>query len=253
MPRLNFESYVICTSPRSGSTLLCKLLAATRVTGNPGSLFHKPSIDAWLKYYKLEATAFPSRKATLDAIFDAAKARGRGETDVFGLRLQRGSFAFFMDQLDFLYPDAQTDVERVEAAFGRTLFIHLTREDKLDQAISCIRAEQTGLWHLGADGTELERQEVRREDRYDADAIRTQLSEFAEFDKEWRSWFDEQSIKPLEVSYDLLAQAPQRVLADVLIALGADASIANDVPTPTAKLADETNRDWRTRFELEIT
>lgn len=174
--------------------MLCKLLAATRVVGNPGSLFHKPSIDAWLKYYKLDATAFPSRKATLDGIFDAARARGRGETDVFGLRLQRGSFAFFMDQLDFLYPNGQADVERIEAAFGQTLFIHLTREDKLDQAISYIRAEQTGLWHLGADGTEIERQEVRRKDRYDADAIRAQLSEFAEFDKEWRSWFDEQSI-----------------------------------------------------------
>lgn len=143
MPRLNFGSYVICTSPRSGSTVLCKLLAATRVVGNPGSLFHKQPIYAWLKYYKLETSAFPSRKATLDAFFDAAKARGRGEKDVFGLRFQRGSFAFFMDQLDFLYPDRQTDVERIKAAFGRTQFIHLTREDKLDQAISCIRAART--------------------------------------------------------------------------------------------------------------
>ncbi|HBF29284.1 Stf0 family sulfotransferase, partial [Rhizobium sp.] len=28
-----FSSYVICTSPRSGSTLLCKLLAATGISG----------------------------------------------------------------------------------------------------------------------------------------------------------------------------------------------------------------------------
>ena len=30
----NFDSYVICTSPRSGSTLLCQLLAATGVAGD---------------------------------------------------------------------------------------------------------------------------------------------------------------------------------------------------------------------------
>lgn len=233
--------------------MLCKLLAATRVVGNPGSLFHKPSIDAWLDYYGLKATAFASRKKTLDTIFDAAIARGRGETDVFGLRLQRGSFAFFMDQLYFLYPDSRTDVEGIEAAFGRTLFIHLTREDKLDQAISYVRAEQTGLWHRAADGTDLERQEIRREDGYDADAIRAQMSKFVEFDQAWRSWFDQQSIKPLSVSYELLTQAPQKALADILTALGADASIADDIPIPTAKLADDTSRDWRRRFELEST
>ncbi|MEM1201062.1 MAG: Stf0 family sulfotransferase, partial [Pseudomonadota bacterium] len=30
-----FDAYVICTSPRSGSTLLCKLLAPTGIAGKP--------------------------------------------------------------------------------------------------------------------------------------------------------------------------------------------------------------------------
>ncbi|MDX8350726.1 Stf0 family sulfotransferase, partial [Cognatiyoonia sp. IB215446] len=147
MPTPPFKSYVICTSPRSGSTMLCKLLAETKVAGNPGSLFHKPSIDAWLDYYDLDTTEFATRRELLDGVFGAATARGKGETEVFGLRLQRGSFAFFMDQVRFLYPDSASDVDRIKAAFGPTLFIYLSREDKLDQAISYIRAEQTGLWH----------------------------------------------------------------------------------------------------------
>ena len=40
-----YESYVLCTSPRSGSTLLCKLLAATGVAGNPDSYFHRPAVS----------------------------------------------------------------------------------------------------------------------------------------------------------------------------------------------------------------
>ncbi|MBT6203829.1 MAG: sulfotransferase, partial [Rhodospirillaceae bacterium] len=40
-----YQSYVICTSPRSGSTLLCSLLAATGLAGNPCSHFHDPSIS----------------------------------------------------------------------------------------------------------------------------------------------------------------------------------------------------------------
>lgn len=252
MARKNFHSYVICTSPRSGSTMLCKLLAATKVAGNPGSLFHKPSVDAWLRYYKLEMSAFASRRETLDAIVKAAIARGKGETGVFGLRLQRGSLTFFMEQLGYWHPDSRTDLERIEAAFGPTLFIYLNRDDKIDQAISFIRAEQTGIWHRNADGSDLEVQDVTRENGYDPDAIRAQVSEFVEFDYAWRSWFENQSIKPLEVSYDALAREPKKALANILYALGADASIADSTPAQTAKIADKTNREWRARFESEV-
>ena len=41
----DFEAYVICTSPRSGSTLLCKLLVATGVAGLPASHFHEAMTD----------------------------------------------------------------------------------------------------------------------------------------------------------------------------------------------------------------
>lgn len=253
MPLHAYGSYVICTSPRSGSTMLCKLLAKSKVAGNPASLFHEPSICAWLDYYKLDATAFASRREALESIFEAAKTRGKGETDVLGVRLQRGSFDFFLGQLAFLYPEAKTDVERIETAFGPTLFIYLARNDKLDQAISYIRAEQTGLWHLRADGTELERTEIQREDGYDPHAIREKLAEFTDFDTAWRSWFDTQSVVPLEISYETLAQQPQSQLARVLHALGADGSIAQGIPTRTSKLADDISRDWRSRFQAETT
>lgn len=246
-----FKSYVICTSPRSGSTMLCKLLAATKVAGNPGSLFHKPSIDAWLDYYGLDAAAFASRRELLDGVFEAAKARGKGDTQVFGFRLQRGSFSFFMEQLQFLHPDKASDVERIQAAFGPTLFIYLSRRDKLDQAISYIRAEQTGLWHRRRDGTDLERQEIRREEGYDPDAIRSQMATFSEFNVAWRSWFDAQSVVPLEVSYESLSREPKKQLERILDALGADGSIAYGIAMPTAKLADKINRQWRERFELD--
>lgn len=231
--------------------MLCKLLAETKVAGNPGSLFHKPSVDAWLDYFDLVANELVNRRELLDAIFEAAKARGKGETEVFGFRLQRGSFAFFMDQLRFMYPDHTSDADRIQAAFGPTLFIFLSRGDKLDQAISYIRAEQTGLWHRGADGTDLERQETRREDGYDPDAMRSQMAEFIEFDVAWRSWLEEQSVVPLEVSYEALSREPQKQLKRILDALGADGTIASTISTPTAKLADQFNRQWREKFELE--
>ncbi|MEN0000012.1 MAG: Stf0 family sulfotransferase [Pseudomonadota bacterium] len=249
MPTLPFASYIICTSPRSGSTMLCKLLAATKAAGNPGSLFHNPTIDAWCAYYGLDAAAYPSKQKLLEAIFSAAKVRGKGGTDVFGLRLQRGSFAFFMQQLGFLHPGQASDLARLEAAFGPTLFIYLTRDDKLDQAISCVRAEQSGLWHRNSDGSELERTAPPRDAGFDADAIKAHMDEFSAFETAWQSWFETQGISPLTVTYDRLSREPQAILTEIVSALGLDASIAADVPVQTAKMADETSLAWRTRFE----
>ncbi|MFS4579885.1 Stf0 family sulfotransferase [Phaeobacter sp. C3_T13_0] len=246
-----YKSYVICTSPRSGSTMLCKLLAATKVAGNPGSLFHTPSIGSWLEYYGLRPDAYGSKEQALEAIFGAAKAKGRGDSDVFGLRLQRGSFDFFMEQLDLLHPNETSDLDRVEAAFGPTLFIFLTRDDRLDQAISYLRAEQTGLWHRHADGTALEQLEPKRSDGYEYKAIKDLVDEFTRVNDAWRRWFEVQAITPLEVSYERLSKEPKAVLGEILNGLGLDGSISHGIPQQTAKLSDKTNKDWRIRFEAQ--
>jgi LPS sulfotransferase NodH len=50
-------SYIICTMPRSGSTLLCKLLASTGRTGNPNSFYHRAEfMREWAAEWGLPAT-----------------------------------------------------------------------------------------------------------------------------------------------------------------------------------------------------
>ena len=167
----DFQSYFICTSPRSGSTLLCHLLRDTKMAGNPHSHFHKPSLDAWCSYYGLNHAGFIDDRACLRAILSAAQTLGRGDGDIFGLRLQQDSFDFFLAQLAKLHADALSDAERIEATFGRTLYIHLTRQTTLDQAISLEMALQTGLWHRRGDGAELERQVPHQTPVYNPAAI----------------------------------------------------------------------------------
>lgn len=251
MNDLRFRSYVICTSPRSGSTLLCKLLAATEVAGHPGSHFHKPSLAAWLKSYDLERAHFASDRAAVRAVVAAARAKGMGNTEVFGLRLQRGSFAFFRQQMAGLHPDQKTDVARIQAVFGPTLFVHLTRRNKLDQAISCVKATQTGLWHKAADGTELERLAAPQAPVYDAQAISEELASFTAMDAAWDDWFAQEGVDPLRIDYDDLALAPTKALGRVLDALGLDRSIASTIAPPTAKLSDAVSSDWARRFRQD--
>ncbi|QBX99566.1 sulfotransferase [Rhodophyticola sp. CCM32] len=251
MRNARYTSYIICTSPRSGSTLLCRMLAATGRSGQPDSHFHKPSLSSWLKTFALSAADFASDRDALKAIFEVARKRGTGDTGIFGLRLQRGSFDYFMQQAGLLYPDQKSDLDRIQAAFGSTLFIHLTRENKLDQAISIVKATQTGLWHRAADGTELERLSAPQDPVYDADEIAGQLAGLSALDTAWKTWFEREKLHPLRISYEALSDDPAGMLAKILEALGLDQDMAQDIEPPVAKLADATNRIWAERFRAE--
>lgn len=247
----DYEAYVICTSPRSGSTLLCKLLAATGVSGKPGSHFHEPSIARWLEYHHLAAEPGAALRDTLRRVFDAAIARGTGDTGIFGLRLQRHSFEFFVEQLGVHNPGLPNDRARFEAAFGRTLFIHLTRPDKVAQAVSGLKAEQTGLWHLAPDGTEIERSAPPAEPAYDGAGLRRLYDEFTGFDAAWPAWFAAEGISPLRITYDELSADPRTTLRRVLTALGLDPIAADPVVPGVAKLADRMSEEWVSRFRAE--
>ncbi len=247
----SYQSYVICTSPRSGSTLLCRLLAATGKAGDPDSHFHNPSISDWLSDFDLTPDDSAAERDVLSAIFEAARERGTGNTGIFGLRLQRHSFDFFIRQMEILHPRFSSDRERFQAAFGDTLFIHLTRANKLEQAVSLVKATQTGLWHRAPDGTELERLSAPREPVYDADEIARHLVELTAMENDWEDWFDREKIDPMRITYDALSADSVAALSRILDRLGLDRASAKGISPPVAKLADATNRSWMERFLAE--
>jgi len=252
IPMPTYRSYILCTSPRSGSTLLCKLLSATGVAGHPGSFFHEPSLAAWLDYFGLKADPHVAEVDTLQQVFAAAIAKGSRDTDVFGLRLQRHSFEFFQEKLAVLHADRATDLERLKAAFGETLFIHLTRQDKVGQAVSFVKAEQSGLWHKAPDGSELERLSEPRKPRYDAAELRACHDRFRGFDRDWQTWFDREGINPHRITYEELSDDPQAALRMVLERLELDPSAAEGVEPAVAKLADAISADWAERFVRQL-
>ncbi len=249
---VGFESYIICTSPRSGSTLLCRMLQEVGSAGMPDSHFHDPELEKWFEYYGLSSDAFENPQEALRAIFHAAQLAGRGNADVFGLRLQRGSFDFLMTQLKVLYPACEDDKTRFERAFGKTLFVHLYRPNKLDQAISVVKAMQSGLWHKAPEGTELERSCKGQEPVYDRAAISEELAAFVKADADWNSWFATEGIRPLLINYEALSTDPHTQLSRVLNALGLEYLPDKSVALPVAKLSDDVSCAWAERYRSEV-
>ncbi|MEM6727576.1 MAG: Stf0 family sulfotransferase, partial [Pseudomonadota bacterium] len=148
-------------------------------------------------------------------------------------------------------PHAPSDNARLNAAFGRCSLIHLQRDDTLNQAISLLRAEQTGLWHRNADGSELEREAPRREAGYDRAAISAHIDRISQQNREWAAWFKEEGLRPLHLSYEKLSSAPGHELARVFAHIGLDPAHAENVSTQTSRLADDVSANWRARYLAE--
>jgi len=245
----DYDAYILCGTPRTGSTLLCDLLARLGTAGSPDSFFQDTYSRYWLKAWDMPDPQSMPAEAFNRLYLDRALEEGRAGTPVFALRLMRKDLEGLMGLLDTLHPGLPTDLARLEAAFGRVAFLHLAREDKLAQAVSYLRARQTGLWHKAPDGTEIERLNPVEPDGYDRDRIAAQLAELEAFAAAWDPWFAEQGIEPLRIGYETLAEDPAGTLTRITAMLGLPAP--EDVRPGVAKLSDATNAEWIARFRRE--
>ena len=244
------RSYIICATPRTGSTLLCDLLTATGQLGAPDSYVMRAIDPDWARDLGLPQRPTPGGSG-IAAYFDAVIRVGRGGTPVFGLRLMRADLGDLCALAGHLHPGCTSDRARLEAAFGDLLFIHLARSDKLAQAVSMVRAEQTGLWHVAPDGTEVERLAPPQDPVYDFDRIAAKLAELQGFDTAWTSWFAAEGIAPLTIGYEDLSANPAGALARICHAMGTPAPALEAIRPGVAKLADATNADWIRRFRAD--
>lgn len=241
-------SLILCATPRSGSTLLCDLLAATGLAGRADSFYRRQDIHEWAEQLGVP----PGEGAAFErAYLDAVRREGTGDTGVFALRLMWPSLPELSARLAQLFPGLPSDAARFERAFGAPLYLHLSRRDKVAQAVSRLKAEQTGLWHLAADGSERERTAPPQAPRYDGDRLAGFVAEAESDDTAWTAWFAQQSITPLRLHYEDVSADPRTAVATILSALGRNPEAAQAVEVQTARMADAVSLTWIDRFTRE--
>lgn len=242
------SSYLICATPRSGTTLLCDLLSQTGVAGKPNSFYRQESVAD----FATEWSVAPGDGVEFERRYLAAAVKaGTNDTGTFGMRVMWPSMPYLLEQLGRLFPNETTDTGRIAKAFGTPIYIHMQRKDRVAQAISRLKAEQSGLWHRHADGSERERVKDHQAPQYDRAQLERFIAEAEDNEAHWHRWFDSAGITPFELTYEELAGDPTMALAKTLGALGKDPDIAKRVAVQTARLSDATSKDWAARFARE--
>lgn len=231
------------------------MLQATGLAGAPASLFYEPDVGSWAKRMGMPEMD-PSSHDDLHTLLKAARHKGCGDTSVFGLRQQWPAFPLLCETLAKLYSDLKTDQSRLTEAFGPIRFVHLSRTDKRAQAISLLRAQQSGLWHVHTDGSDIERiphpEQTAVRSGYDTERIFHVMELLTAYDQGWTDWFAKEGLTPLRIRYEALAADPRETLKLVLGELGLPTEVADNISPDTQKMADAQSALWARRHENEI-
>lgn len=187
------NSYVICTSPRSGSTLLGEALMSTRVAGQPDEYFDiHQEIEAAIR------KRFDAGKDSLDEylikILQLTRTNG-----VFGWKAHWHQFEHFWRR--FLgVPLADPGISRAvfTQVFPNLRYIWLRRRDRLRQAISYAKAIQTDVWRAYVG----ESRQPKAPAAFDQAAVDARLDEIDRMEASWNDFFKRHGIQPRVIWYE---------------------------------------------------
>ena len=114
-------SYLLCGTPRTGSTLLCGLLTSTGVAGRPESYFREPDEPAWA--YRLGVPMAGDGSFDYRMFVRAAVSAGSTPNGVFAARVMWGTMHRIVDGLD-PFRRNRGELEVLIDGFGQLLLVH---------------------------------------------------------------------------------------------------------------------------------
>jgi LPS sulfotransferase NodH len=228
--RFPTSAYLLCGTPRSGTTLLATLLSSSGLVGFARQHFSRKKDPAG------------GASGYLDYVRECI-SRDAGATGVFGSKVLWNDLAFLLDRLRAAsrgQPDSDRDL--LEGVFPRLRFLWTSRDDLVAQAVSWWRAHQTREWSSTAPRA------VGIVPAFDFDEIDRLVGELDAANRGWQRWFAENEIEPFPVVYEDLVADKRGTAARALAFIGVELPLDVPVTERTAKQADGVNDEWIRRY-----
>lgn len=262
------RSYLVCATPRSGSTLLCETLEQTGIAGRPREYFEalketgvprRPREYFWglrspevLRLLPHDAQLDPAgeRVATWSRDdyarhLEAAVREGTTPNGVFGAKMMWGYFDDFLELARGINRfGGMGDGSLLSAAFPELKYVFVSRSDKVRQAVSLWRALQTWVWRK-AEGHPNDEPLPDKRAVYSFDAIDHLLDQLRRHEDAWRGFFFRIGQQPLSIFYEDVAGDLDGTVARVLDALGLERQQSTEPsPRAMARQSDELSESW---------
>jgi trehalose 2-sulfotransferase len=284
------RSYLVCATPRSGSTLVCHALAETGVAGHPEEFFEalrhsgrprRPeeyflgvedqSIRDHLGERSIGSEPPPRSplwsRAAYDRYLEWALEAGTTPNGIFGAKLMWGYFGEFVSLLRNV--PAYRDVplaELLPAVFPDLTFVRVVRANKVRQAVSLWKAVQTANWRedqasatagtVETDGSPPYRtfiEEHRPQLRFHYKAIDHLLGQLLLEEASWDAFFEHSGIRPILVLYENFAADYETSTLNLLERLDLAPPEGFEFEPQMKRQSDGINDDWTQRYsELRL-
>lgn len=237
------QPYVIASSPRTGSTLLARLLWDTGLVGAPKEYLNPMQLRDWglrlgsppttwalslLRGHAVGLAGRPPLCPNSAAHLRAVMKRRTGPSGHFGLKLH------------FHHFEQHCGAGIAPLLGGEPRWIHITRQDRVAQAISWDRALQSGQWAAHQSGGRLP-------ERYSRRRIQSALDRIEAQEAGWRSVLAGRPVQQL--SYEGLVGDKLGTLRECLSWLGVDAQSVVLPPDGLRRQSDGVSATWKQRFE----
>ena len=227
-------SYWLCTTPRSGSSVLGDALTHTEVAGRPTEYFNRRFWpDLFARFGVAAATDYLER-----VVAETATPNG-----VFGTKVMLDAdMAPTFDALrERLGEPRLSDAEAATQAFPDLRFVYLTRRDKVAQAVSYCRAQQSGVWRR-YHGSE---PEPEGDAAFDYGAVHAQVQALTLREVRWQTFFNDLSARPHTAVYEDLVLEPEHTIRKILTFLELEPPPGWTLSRlPMERLADDTSKRW---------
>ncbi len=209
----------LCYTNRSGSSFIADLLASTGALNRALEMLNAEHLLALA-----EAGGHADFAAAFAAMLRAGQVQGRFALKLALSHLEILGEAGLLDQLQ-----------------GTMRWVHITRADRLAQAISYVRALQTGRWTADQPGN-------GAAPGYAREAITVAIDDLADADRQLQRFFGYNGIAPAPISYERLVAAPQEEIAGLGAAIGLPGLRVDPARVTLARQADAVNASWRARY-----
>jgi LPS sulfotransferase NodH len=247
------RTIVVCTQQRSGSTLLGEAIYFAGGLGCPLEYFHAGFRPGFEKRWET---------ATFRDYFDALY---RFRTDPSGtlsiklfwvdvMRLLQECDASLFDRIGHvdapvIGDDAYRNIFRLlSELLPNPVFIFLTRQDSLRQAVSLSIAAQSRTWRW-IPGKQNPDPSITAE--YDFDHLIVCIALIQNYNKHWDGFFNANRIAPLRITYEDMAADYGEQLRAILTHLGRQ-SLPDIAPPRMRKQADALSERFVERFKQEF-